>query len=176
MKKIIILIVTILLTSCKSYLDRGENISNDFMNFNYMKDYNEFIYKSKINSITDTKTYYKNYFTINLPKKLKHWQILDNKFYFEYDGKEVIYINSGYKNEGNLSNWILRETDSSEIYDLLNSYWDERKYNEDLLILNKLTRTSKVYSDGKVLILLYNIKQDNLNKYLKLVKNFKYIN
>lgn len=175
-KALTTLLLVMAISSCSSYLDRGGNIHTDYMEFNYMENYNEFIYKSKVNFKADNEIYYKNHFLINLPKKIKNWQISDNLFYFEYDGKEIIYINSGYKNEATVGIWKVSETNNEEIYNKLQSYWDKRKYNEVTLKAGEVDRVSKVYSDGKVFILLYNIKQENFEKYMDLLKSFKYLN
>ncbi len=178
MKNKITFIITTLLIfiSCRPYLDCGKNIDNDYMNFKYGDSHNEFIYKSKIDAITDTEIYQTTHFSINLPKKIKNWKILGNKFYFEYPNKEMIYIYSGYKNKVSPEKWSERETNNSEVYNSLNSYWYEKKYNENLLATDNPKRVSKVYSDGKTLILLFNIKKDNLSSYLELVKSHKYLN
>lgn len=41
------------------------------MDFNYTDSYNEFIYKSKVNSIADKEVYYPTHFKVDLPKKIK---------------------------------------------------------------------------------------------------------
>jgi len=169
------LILAIAFSSCRSYLDCGKSIQNNFMNFNYLENYNEFIYKSKVNATADNEIYHTSHFSINLPKMLKNWQSLGNEFYFEYDDKEIIYINAGFKNVGDAQTWKVRETNSDEIYTKLNSYWNKRGYNENALTAEQSRRISKVYSDEKILILLYNIKKENFDEYLSLVKSFKHL-
>lgn len=164
------------ISSCCSYLDRGKNIHTDNMDFNYLENHNEFVYKSKVNAIADKEVFYTTNFSVNLPKHIKHWESSSNEFYFEYDSKEIIYLNVGYKNKGVSDSWTVRESNNDEIYTKLSSYWDKRKYSEDALKAEGVGRVSKVYSDGKVSILLYNIKQENFEKYLALVKSFQYTN
>lgn len=175
MRKVIFTIISVIvLSSCCSYLDKGENTHSEYMDFNYMENYNEFIYKSKVNVSADKEIYYTTHFSINLPKRIKNWQTSNNNFYFEYDNKQIIYINSGYKNRGTVGNWTIQETNNDEIYNKLSSYWNERKYNENSLKVRQSGRVSKIYSDGKATILLYNIKEENIEKYLDLVKSFSY--
>lgn len=174
-KNLIILIVTAILYSCTPYLDYGKNIHTDYIDFNYLENYNEFIYKSKINSIADKEIYYTTHFSINIPKEIKNWESSGNTFYFEYGSKEIIYINTGYKNKQEVGGWTLREANNDEIYNMLSSYWNKKKYNENTLKKRGLKRVSKVYFDGRVSILLYNIKQENLDDYLGLIKKFKYL-
>jgi hypothetical protein len=140
-----------------------------------MENYNEFVYKSKINATADNEVYYTTRFSLNLPKKVKNWLSLSNEFYFEYGGKEIIYINAGFKNIGDGQTWMARETNNEEIYIRLNSYWIKRGYNENTLKTGQSGRISKVYSDKKVFILLYNIKRENFDNYFNLVKSFKYL-
>ncbi|WP_394776831.1 hypothetical protein [Flavobacterium sp.] len=176
MKKIFLTLITVItICSCSTYLDGGKNINTDYMDFNYMQNYNEFIYKSKVNSTADKEVYYPTHFKIDLPKKIKNWQSSNNEFYFEYSDKEIIYINSGFKNTGTVGSWILKETDDNEIFSKLSSYWNKRKYDEDDLKLEISNRKSQIYSDGKTTILLYNIKRENFERYLTLVKSFKYL-
>lgn len=176
MKKNLIFISVILLVSCSTYVDRGKNIHTDDVDFNYFENHNEFVYKSKINSVADNEVSYTKNFSVNLPKKIKGWLISDNEFYFEYANKELIYINTGYKNKDNIENWIIRESNNEEVNVFLSSYWNRRIYNEDDLKLGAFDRISKVYSDGQVTILLHNIKKKNFDRYLDLVKSFKYLN
>jgi len=175
-KALITLTLAIAISSCGSYLDRGKNIHSDSMDFNYFDNYNEFVYKSKVNAIADKEVFYTTNFSVNLPKHIKHWESSSNEFYFEYEGKEIIYLNVGYKNKVNTGSWTVQETNNDDIYTKLNSYWNKRKYSEDALKIGQAGRVSKIYSDGKVSILLYNIKQENFEKYLTLIKSFKYLN
>jgi hypothetical protein len=118
---------------------------------------------------------YPNHFSLNLPKELKNWLSLGTEFYFEYRGKEIIYINAGFKNTGYAQTWLARETSDDEIYTRLNSYWIKRGYNENTLKTGHSGRISKVYSDKKVLILLFNIKKEDFDNYFELIKSFKYL-
>jgi len=175
-KFISVLAIWMSICSCTTYLDKGQSIHNDHLDFNYTKNYNEFIYKSNTNSVADNQLFLKTHFSINLPKKIKFWIISSNEFFFEYRGKQIIYINSGYKNEKSIGNWSIQEPTSEKIYSLLRSYWNSRNYKEEKLTFEKAVSNSKIYTDGNVLILLYNIKQENFAKYMELVKSFKYLN
>ena len=168
----------IFLSSCSIYLDspHENEIRSENLDFTCLNHYNEFVYKSKINGKADGQIFYITNFSVRLPKKIKSWQQSGNAFFFEYDDKEIIYIDSGYKKQKDAGEWILNETDDDQVYNRLSSYWYKRKYRENNLKANQLGRLSRVYSDGKVTILLYNIKSRNFEKYLSLVKNFKYLN
>lgn len=177
-KTLILFIIFFFFSSCSVYLDNPhENeIRSESLDFTYLNHYNEFVYKSKINGKADGQIFYTTHFSVRLPKKIKNWRILGNDFFFEFDGKEIIHIYSGYVNEGTAGDWIARETNNEEVDKKLHYYWDERKYSEESLNVNQSNRISKVYSDGRISILLYNIKRDNFENYLALIKNFKYLN
>jgi len=173
MRKIQLLLVIIFI-SCKSYLDREKSIHSDYFDFNYLKTYNEFVYKSKINSCADKEKYLTTNFKIRLPKNIKDWLISNPDFFYEYKQKQIIYIYTGYKNIGKESDWTLKYTNNEEIKDLLYKFWVKKNYHYDNLI-NKPNRITRLYTNGKVKILLFNIKQKNFENFLGLVKTFKYI-
>jgi hypothetical protein len=52
-KAVLILVILISASSCRPFLDCGESIHSDFVDFNYMENYNVFVYKSKINATAD---------------------------------------------------------------------------------------------------------------------------
>ena len=176
-KALIILLLLSATTSCRTYLDldRRRSIYSDFMNFDYLATHNQLVYKNKVNSSAGKDVFYTTHFSIALPKRLKNWLISSNEFFFEYDNKQIIYINSSHLNKGNAGKWVIQEVHDDKIYSALSSYWYRRKYDEDALKSGKAGRVSKVYSDGKVSILLYNIKRENFDKDLNLVKQFKYL-
>lgn len=173
----IIILLTIAISSCISYSDCGKSIYSSHFDLIYLNNYNEFIYKSKVDGVADHDIYITTNFSINLPKKIKSWTFSGNEYFFEYSGREIIYINSGYINIGDIKNWAVRETNKDEIYNRIGYYyWGKRGYSENSLAVRRSGRVSKVYTDGKVLIILYNIKKENFEKYFDFVKSFKYLN
>ena len=175
-KNIAILVLIFICSSCKSYLDYGKNIDSDDMDFYYFKEYNELTYTSRVHASADTEIYYRNHFSIKIPKKIKNWLISTNSFYFEYDNKEIIFIENEYKNIGVLASfWTLQDANKDEVIYYLNYYYNKRKYNIDDITIKKSGRVSKIYSNGRISILLYNIKKRNFDKYFNLVKSFKII-
>ncbi len=173
-KKYTLIIFVLLIISCKSYIDTGINIQSTHLNFNYLDNYNEFIYKSKLNTSSDKQVHYTTNFKIDLPKKIINWLILSNEFYFEYKNKQMIYIYSDYESKNVANDWVLKDTNDKEVWDSFIHYWLKIKYNEDNLKI-KRNRVSKIYTNGKVKILLLNIKEHEFDNYLKLIKSFKYI-
>lgn len=169
------LLCAILLNSCKTYLDVAKNsISADYMTFKYQKKYNELDYFNKINASADKEVFYTTHFTINLPKDIIYWKQFGNKFYYEYDTKQVIYLYTAYKNEGKESDvWELKNINEGSELKYLEDYWKERGYNEELLEVRKKNRVTKLYTNGKYEILLYNIKQENFSSFLDFIKTFK---
>ncbi|GAA3990640.1 hypothetical protein [Hymenobacter antarcticus] len=169
MKKVFFLLMpAILLTASCARLDRGQNIHADFMDFVYLEDHNQFVYKSRVNAVAHTEVFLTTRFRVDLPKNLKNWQSSGNVFVFEYDKKQIIYIQAAYKNKSQLRKPTIREVDNKEIDERLSPYWDERKYHENTLKGGQAGRVSKVYSDGRVVVLLYNVKQENFDHFLSL--------
>jgi hypothetical protein len=177
MKKLFIISSSLLLLiSCKAYLDNSNSIHNDNMDFNFLNDYNEFIYKSAINASADQETFLNTHFSIHLPKRIVNWTFANNNFYFEFEDKQIISIYSPYKGQFKSSNWILRETNIDEIKKILENYWNKQHYKEEKLGSHNVNRISKLYSDGYIKILLYNIKKEHFDSYLSILTNFKYLN
>jgi hypothetical protein len=175
-KFLFIVLWAIPLGSCKVYLDTaGRSISTDYMMFKYQKDYNEFDYFSKVNAVADNQTFYTTHFSIRLPKNIVYWKQLGNKFYYEYDSKQLIYIYTAYKNEEKESNkWELKDIGEASAFKYLEDYWiKERDYPESYFEKKRKKRVTKLYTDDKYDILLYNIKEKNLSVFLDFIKSFK---
>lgn len=172
----LLLLFTMLLSSCKTYLDIAKNsITTDYMTFKYEKNYNKLDYFNKVNASADKDVFYTTHFSINLPKDIVYWTRLDNKFYFEYSSKQIIYIYTAYKNDGKESdNWEVRDLEGGKNFSYLDEYWtNERRYNEDDLYKRNKERITKLYTNGKYEILLYNIKEKNYPAFLESIKTFR---
>jgi len=166
MRRIIILLILILnIVSC-STIDKNKDINTSYYDFIFKKKYNEFIYKSKINSHAGSQIYITTNFTIALPKGIQKWMKSDNEFVFDYKNNEFIFINSGYENIGNEQNWTIRNLENNEFEKIFKEF-PEPKVDKK--------RVSKIYSNGKISILLINIKKQNIEYYINLIKNFKYL-
>jgi hypothetical protein len=172
---LVLITVSVLLNSCKAYLDTKSNnsIETDYMTFKYLKDHNELNYFNKVNSAADNQKFLTTHFSINLPKGLVFWKQLGNQFYFEYDSKQLIYIYSAYKNVGSESpNFELKDVENQKkVAEELQDYWvKERGYK----YLNKRNndRVYKLYTNGKYRIVFYNIKKKEFTKFHESVKTF----
>lgn len=160
----------ILLSSCKPQLDVAKNsLYTDYMTFKYERSCNKLDYFNKVNVSTDKNVFYTSHFSISLPKKLVYWKITSNMFYFEYRSKQIIYLYTAYKNKGDESEiWETRDFGKGKEYSYLNEYWvKERRYNQNKLYNRNKNRITKLYTNGKYEILLYNIKK---NKYLNFLE------
>jgi len=143
------------------------------MIFEYGSDENKLKYINKVNASTEHDIYYTTHFSITLPKRIVNWSKSNNNFFFEYDDKQVFYIYSSYKNEGQESeNWELKDIDYNEVLKYIGEYWDKRNYNEDYLYKAHNGRVSKLYTNGKYKILLYNIKTEMLPMFIQSTKTF----
>ena len=174
MKFFTLFIALICLNSCKSYVDvNNSKVSDKGMNFNFYENFNSLDYFSSVNASADNDIFYTTHFTINLPKKIVYWEISSNNFFFEYDSKQIIYIYSSYKNKGQESeNWELKDIDYNEVLKYIGEYWDKRNYNENYLYEAHNERVSKLYTNGKYKILLYNVKTENLQAFIQSAKTF----
>lgn len=87
-----------------------------------------------------------------------------------------LYIYSAYKNKGNESNdWKLLDVEPSDIENYLTNYWEKRGYREEYLLKEHVGRISKIYTNGKYKILLYNIKAEKFSTFTQSAKTFNVI-
>jgi hypothetical protein len=176
MKKVFLLLLqAIILTTCCARIDKGQSIYGDSVDFVYLEDHNQFVYKSRVDAVADTEVFLTTRFRVDLPKNLKNWQGSDNVFVFEYDKKQIIYIQAAYKNKSQLRTPTIRAVDNQEIAERLSPYWEERRYHENTLKGGQPGRVSKVYSDGRVVVLLYNVRQENFDHFLRLASGLIYL-
>lgn len=176
MKRVCVFVI-ITLFSCKSYVDNNEvnKLHNDYFKMSFNSDYNILTYLSMVGRKADNEVNYPQHYEILVPKKMKVWHISNNSFYAEYDSKQIIYINAGYKNEMRKNDWTVIDYKDINASDILFTCWKDRGYNLEYLDKPHEGRITKQYSDGKTKILLYNIEAKNFEKYFNLLKNFKYI-
>lgn len=174
MKYSTFVLLVLLMSSCASYIDVPQNsINNDSMVFEYGSSENMLKYINNVNASADNEIYYTTHFTMTLPKGIVNWTRNSNNFFFEYDDKQIFYIYSSYKNEGQESgNWELKDINYNEILKYIGEYWDKRNYSENYLYKAHKGRVSKFYTNGKYKILLYNIKTENLQTFIQSVKTF----
>lgn len=162
------------MNSCTLYIDIPQNsINNDSMIFKYGINENKFKYISNVNASADNEIYYTTHFTMTLPKGIVNWSRNSNNFIFEYEDKQILYIYSSYKNEGKESKkWELRDIDYNEILKYIGPYWDKRNYIENYLYKAHNGRSSKLYTNGKYKILLYNIKTERMAIFIQSAETF----
>ena len=164
MKKGVILLtlVLIILSSCRSYIDIPRNsISKDYLIFKYENDYNNFIFSDKVNIVADKDVSITTHFNIRLPKKIIYWMRLGNRFFFEYSTGQLICVYSSYANkEGHGDEWKLFEPKENDEFNYLDEYF-EKKVKGNKRKNRKAGRITKVYTNSKYEILLYNIKKEN---------------
>ncbi|MDI9312738.1 MAG: hypothetical protein QM535_21190 [Limnohabitans sp.] len=174
MKHLIFVLSVLLMGSCSSYIDIPKNSINDnSMIFEYGGNENKLKYINKVNASADNDIYYTTHFSIILPKNIVNWMISSNNFFFEYKDKQIFYVYSSYKNEGQEStNWELKDVNYNEVLKCIGEYWDKRDYNENFLYEKHNRRISKLYTNGKYKILLYNIKVENLQVFINAAKTF----
>lgn len=181
-----LLFVALIFVSCNTYIDLSKNegngeegISGENWNLNFLRDHNEFVYKSNISAKADEQEFEKTHFSVSLPKRMVNWTYSNStncNFFFEFDNKQIIYIYSPPKGIYKTTDWELRETTKEKIKSRLIDYWNKRNYKEAELEILKKDHMTKVYTDSRVEILLYNIDPKNFDEYKSLISSFKYLN
>jgi hypothetical protein len=181
MKNIVIIIVLFCVSSCKIFFKEQKKIyKSKNVEIYYYKDYNNFKMISKVWGVAGTDIYYHYHYQINVPKKIKNWMLGNKNLYVEYDSKQMIVVEGGYKNRGgDIGEWTLKDIPKNhdaekhiiESYRLLNN----KEYDEKYLEKISKNRISQVYTNGKSSIYLYNVKKENYEEFLKFAKTFSYI-
>ncbi len=161
--------------SCTSYIDVSKNsFKNNNMKFEYGENENKFEYFNNVNAIADHEVYYTTHFSITLPKGIVNWRIMNNNFFIEYEDKQIFYIYTSYVNKNEPTTyWNLDNATNDEIWKIMNNYWDYRGFDLNYLHENHAGRDTKMYSNGKYSILLYNIKRKNMSEFIRCAKTFK---
>lgn len=176
MKKIFYIFIAASLVSCASYVDKTRFTIPQFFTLEPAEDHNTITTLEGLNASADgwRKTF--QLFSIQLPKGIEYWSIYSREYVFEYDSKQMIVVWGGYQNY-NLrpENWELRDVVGNEFRFTMQEFLDERNYNTDLWDEPKDKRLTKIYTNGEVKILLFNIKPKNFDSFLNNVKQFQYL-
>ena len=102
--------------------------------------------------------------------------ISGGNYIFEFNHNQIIVINAGYSNYNKKSDiWILKNSDIYESYAFLNGYWKDKDYEKMIIYKADSKNAAKIYTNGEVKILLFNIRNDDFDDYLQTIKSFKYL-
>lgn len=185
MKKIT-LVLLVFISSCSPYFDLAKNqgiADDEWVKFKFGENSNTLTVVDRIPSAAHGQTFHHQKFEIKLPKKLKQWWFEGENYLIECSDGQIIGVNPGYAEENKKpKEWYLKDPIVSdeifyaEIFSYVSSYDLSKKKLEyvDEIKLKK-GRISKIYSNGEVDILLYNVKSKNFEHYLELIKSFRYI-
>lgn len=182
MKRILALTLFVITSSgCKSYFDNKGNsdeITIHNMNYKFHATFNTLTVTDGLPNKADNIIKYPQNFSIDLPKKIKSLSFLGTSFINEFESSQLIIVDAGYvSTDFKCSTWNLIEPNYDDIIFLyIRDDWDRKKYFKIIRDNPPSDRTTKIYTNGKVKILLFNIKNGNFDKYLDLVKNFRYLN
>lgn len=177
-----ILFIIASFSSCRPYMDvkKGEykGKQEEWM---IADTHNTFRMISKVWACADLETYYHHHYQIDIPKNIRRYTTTNHNLYVMYDSKQLIVVESGYKNRGeNATDWIF--VDVPKTSEAKKHIWDsyrfltQKEYDEKYLERLSKNRISKVYTNKKSSIYLYNIQKENFEEFLKFAKTFKYIN
>ena len=182
MKIFFVILIILLFSSCRTYIDNESDIIRD--NFDsvyghlYAKDiYNEYVYINKIGLRADKEVFYPRHYKLKLPKGIVKFyaQISENYTCIEYPSKQIICIKAKYLNDNvKEDQWKLINPDEETMEKMLSDYWEEKNYNFDN-IRARNHRITKLYTNGIFSILLYNIKEKNFDHFLYMVKSIEEI-
>jgi hypothetical protein len=142
--------------------------------------HNTFRMISKVWGRAGSDIYYHHHYQLDIPKNIKLYTTVNHHLYVMYDSKQVIVVESGYKNRGeNTTEWTLIDVSKNNeaerhIFDAYR-YLTQKEYSEKYLEKLSKNRISKIYTNKKSSIYLYNIKKENFEEFLKFAKTFKYI-
>ena len=171
MKKIFLFyFLLIVIVSCKTTIDK-EYLSSPSKNKGYYflatATYNYFEFYPT-DASADRNSYYSTNFKFRAPKGLIWWKQSGNNFFFEYDYKQIILIKTSFINsKSKEEDWKLKDFDIEENFsESLFQYWREREFSENSFFKKRKNRKSVIYSNGKHEIILFNIKQKNLEQFL----------
>jgi len=170
-----ILVFSITMYTCSSYIDTSNNIYSKSLEFIFKGNYNEFVNKNKVAMTTGNEVFRPRNYLIKLPKKIVHWELIDNILYVEYPAKQIICVKAKYLNDNvKEGQWKLINPDEETMEKMLSDYWEEKNYNFDN-IRARNHRITKLYTNGIFSILLYNIKEKNFDHFLYMVKSIEEI-
>ena len=179
MRIAVTIIIFIIFTSCKSYIDMqnsSEIIDYKTLKFHPFPNYNLLESRRTIFATADSQIYFPQLFDVRIPKKIKTWAYLGNVLYIEYDQKQIIAIDTDYlNNDKQAGSWSLVE-DEDLIKRYRQDYFTRNDRNFDYDISIPLHTTTFLYSDGKTKILFYNIKNENFIDFAKVRDTYKYVN
>jgi len=174
--KNVIFFLLLLLSSCASYYDDYGHVVYKEYSFKFNSNYNTYRVLERMPTIADTEISYLQKFEINLPKKIKKHMISGGNYIFEFNHNQIIVINAGYSNYNKKSDiWILKNSDIYESYAFLNGYWKDKDYEKMIIYKADSKNAAKIYTNGEVKILLFNIRNDDFDDYLQTIKSFKYL-
>ena len=174
--KNLVLVLLLSLISCKSYIDTKKSKDTyKELEFTYNNNYNTLTISSRLPAIADHQILNSQKFSINIPINIVNWSIINTKYIIEYDDKQIIVIDAGYVEDvTNASNWNLIDTEDDTVYSTLYTYFEDNNYSYDTLESTKKHRITKILTDGKVKIILFNIKEKKINNYVNLLKSISY--
>lgn len=183
MYKAFFLLIVFSCISCKPYLDNEKYKSigkNEMLNFDYYRDHNVFEVKHRIPATADKEIYYPRKFKINLPKNIKDWHISNNTYLFNFENNQFLVIQAGFIDNDIQRAWSFESFDDVDskrnFYDIMSDFGLSENYIDKKLESKNSNRLTKLYTNSDVNIILFNVKKENYDDFLKNIKTFEYLN
>ena len=173
-----LILATLMLSSaCTRYLDEDNKSNNkittkDF-ELNILENKNIFIYTSNLTTRRDDEVILTTKFKLDLPKNIINFKISNMyKFVFNYPNKQYFIIYTDNEKKSLVTNDTLYIPDEKEIEALIqqNGVHIIKKIKRD----KSIGRKYLIFKKGNTTILLYNIKNDNIDTFVNCAKSLNF--
>jgi hypothetical protein len=161
--------------SCSHYIDSTVNKADtsNGIGLTAFDQYDLFSYNPTYTLRADHEVTTPISFEVKLPKKMRYYSGTNGSdFGFYYDKGQVIFIKTGIKNSND--NKETYEPTDKELNDLIQNELITSGGRFDIKdVVASPKNKSMIIRMNKIVILLYNINKENLNRYVSLVSTFK---
>lgn len=168
-------LISILIISCSSYKDSKLSERLFDQGLTIYKDYNLFRYKANYNLTMDKEVIMPVSFEIRLPKRMKYYKAIGSSdFAFYYVKNQVVFVKTGLKDS--VAENKIYEPSSKELGDLIQNQLVTDGGRYDIKeIAPDFKNKSVIVRMGNTLVLLYNIRKEDIEPYVSLITTFKFL-
>jgi hypothetical protein len=170
-----------LCTGCSTYIDTVERNSPVPTVRGFMTSYpdsNVFVYKTNVILTRDTERITPRSFKLNLPKRLKHYEVVGSTdFVFYYDKHQALMLRILLENDGKSPLKRSEEVPTKgEVEHMIDSKLTFGRARYDIKDLSYLTnRKHLMVKDKGVTFLLYNIDPGQYTLFVQCLNSFKWL-
>ncbi|WP_417367055.1 hypothetical protein [Flavobacterium beibuense] len=99
---------------------------------------------------------------------------------FNFNNNQFLVIQAGFIDNDIQMAWDLKSFDNvyskRDFYDIMNDFGLSDNYIDKKLESKNSNRLTKLYTNSDVNIILFNVKKENYDDFLKNIKTFEYLN